>query len=185
MSVSFKKTGNIIADGNPNFNLMLNTPGSYSPNLYGPYKINLSENLVKGATYTVQFWNVNISNTSKTADTIGFNLYWGGGNIKIASFVGTDYITNGHADYIVGTFTTQTSSHSTMNNPWIMIYHTSPNEGTKNMYIERWKLEKGSIPTVYTMGEDISVGNSGFVEYDDITKIQKNGFIQSIEFNEY
>ena len=186
MSVSFKKTGNIIVDGNPNNNMFMNTPRNYKPTSYDAYYLNLNENLVKGDKYTIQFWNVDVSHSGKTESTLGIYVFWGGSSVGLVSLIGTNYFTNGHADYIKATFTAPNTSHSSANNPWIIVYN-SPSyvSGTMRMSIERWKIEKGTAPTVYTFGDDISVGNSGFVEYDDITKIQKNGFIQSIEFNEY
>jgi hypothetical protein len=186
MSVSFKKTGNIIADGNPNNNMFMNTPRNYKPTSYDAYYLNLNENLVKGAKYTIQFWNVDVSHSGKAESTLGIWVYWGGPSVSVVSMIGTSYFTNGHADYIEKTFTAPTSTHSTTNNSWLVVYN-SPSylSGTMYMRIGKWKIEKMEVPTVYTYGDDVSVGNSGFVEYNDITKIQKNGFMQSIEFNEY
>jgi len=48
------------------------------------------------------------------------------------------------------------------------------------------KIEKGSVLTAWTPNEndDIYVGSSGFIENNDICKIQKQGYIQSPEFIE-
>lgn len=179
MSVSFKKTGNIIADGTANFNRLKDTPRSKNPTSYNAYQFNMSVNLEANKTYTIQFWDIDVNNTASYTQIA---VYWGGGNSQLTAWT----VQNGHIDYLVKTFTPTQSqaSHADGSHLWLNIYNM-PNQGHDTLTIGRWKLEEGSVPTVYTHGDDVSVGNSGFVEYNDITKIQKNGFMQSIEFNEY
>ncbi len=58
--------------------------------------------------------------------------------------------------------------------------------GTDTFSIRNCKLEKGEVSTLWTPNEnDIEyVGNSSFIENNDICKIQKQGYIQSPEFIE-
>lgn len=57
---------------------------------------------------------------------------------------------------------------------------------SQTIWISDVKLEKGNTPTLWTPNEndDIYVGNSSFIENDDICKIQKQGYIQSPNFIE-
>ncbi len=132
-----------------NKNLFEKIPKSVSQNSYCAYQLNLTENLVEGQTYTIQFWNVDI-----TGNRLWF--LWGGGSIDLASFYdGTDF-SNGHAEYLVKSFTI-TSTHTNNpnhNNAWLNIYNAPNSQSTKNMYIGAWKLEKGSIATPLCYGNE-------------------------------
>lgn len=131
-------------------NLLKTVPGYFSRTGYQVYRALLSENLVADTTYTVQLWDIDIYHSAKTADELGVKIYWGGGSITLCSWMGTDYIVNGHADYLTATFTvtsTQASKPDAVN-PWFNIYNSPPSStASKSMTIGRWKLEKGSIPT--------------------------------------
>lgn len=129
-------------------NLLKTTPKSYTPTAYCGYQAEMSENMVRGDTYTMQFWDVDVSHTGKTDADLGLDIYWGGGSIRLFTLHGTDHFTNGHADYLCYTFTASTSTHSTTDNAWLNIYNSTPQaDGTRNMHIGRWKLEKGSVAT--------------------------------------
>ena len=190
MSVGFYKTGNIIAGGsNVNENLLLIDPKTYNQAAYNAYQLNLSENLVANQTYTIQFWNVDVSHTAKTASTIGLGVYWGGGTLTQVKLLGTNYFTDGHADYLCVSFTPTEAqaAHANAANLWLNIYNSPGNAtGDRNMYIEKWKLEKGSIPTPWCMsGEDDGVGPAhGFFETGDMMKIYSD-CISATEFIEY
>lgn len=134
----------------PQSNLLTATPKTYSPTAYNAYQLNLTENLVVDQTYTLQLWNVDVSHSAKNSSTLGVSVYWGGGNIQLLNMAGTSNFTDGHADYLCQTFTV-TSSQASGNgatNLWLNLYNSIPNaNGTRNMSIGAWKLEKGSIPT--------------------------------------
>lgn len=59
--------------------------------------------------------------------------------------------------------------------------------GTDTFSIRHCKLEKGEIPTEWVANEDdvMFVRAPGFLEVDDLCKIQKKGFIQASEFIEF
>ena len=65
-------------------------------------------------------------------------------------------------------------------------YHIYFANTSQTIWISDVKLEKGNTPTLWTPNEndDICVGNSSFVENNDICKIQKQGYIQSPNFIE-
>lgn len=159
----YKLTGAL--DGiNPN--MFKELPKSYAPTTYLAYQLNLTENLVAGQTYTLHFWNVNVSHSAKSESDLGLSVYWGGGNVLLKKCVGTDYFINGHADHLIFSFTPTSSqaSHADASNSWLHIYN-SPLfvSGTLNLTIEKWKLEKGSVATPYVKtteemgGEDTNI----------------------------
>lgn len=190
MGVSFNKTGIISATGSAiNDNLFLYQPKTYNPASYLGYQLNLSENLVSGETYTIQFWDIDVSHSGKTADNLGIDAYWGGGSLRMKYWHGTDYFTDGHADYLVGTFTVTSSqaSHSTAVNKFFNIYNSVGNvDGTRYLHVGAWKLEHGDAPTPWCMNPtDFPTENThGFIEYGDLTRIY-SGRIEALEFIEY
>lgn len=166
-------------DGSLNENLFVTIPQTYNSTAYLAYKINLSELLQEGQTYTIQFWDVDVSHTGKTADNLGIDAYWGGGSLKMKNWHGTDYFTDGHADYLVGTFivTNTQATHAHASNLFFNIYNSvSSADGTKNMSIGRWKLEKGDKATLWTPNPSdtdyIPVSpTSGIIETGNIARI--------------
>ena len=154
-----------------NNNLLLRTPKTYSASAYLAYALQMTENLQAGQTYTMQLWDVNVSHTGKTANQLGIAVYWGGGNIPLKTYLGTSYFTNGHADYIVFSFTPTSSqaSGSGATNAWLNIYNSPGSaDGTKNMHIGYWKLEKGNMAT--TIGDSTKVyDSSGYNNNGTIT----------------
>ena len=189
MSVSILKTGLVKASGEIGANLFKFVPKSHNATTYNAYQFDLSENLVANQTYTIQFWNVDISHSEKTASNLRLDVYWGGGSTRLFGFGGA-YFTDGHADYLEYSFTVTSSqaSGSGSSNLWLNIYN-SPSyvAGTMNLEIGKWKLEKGSIPTDWcpNVNDAIFVGSkSGFNEELGNASIT-SGYINSTEFIEY
>ena len=131
------------------YNLLNNTPKTYAPTSYNAYQLNLTENMVAGQTYTLQFWDVNVSHTGKTDSTLGLAVYWGGGSVQVFPYTTWNgVLTNGHIDYLEQTFTITSSqaSGSDATNAWLNIYNSVPSaSGTMNMSIGAWRLVKGSV----------------------------------------
>ena len=169
-------------DGSLNENLFITIPQTYNSTAYNAYRINLSELLQEGQTYTIQFWDVDVSHTGKTADALGIDAYWGGGNLRMKYWHGTDYFTDGHADYLVDTFTVTNAqaTHSNASNLFFNIYNSAFNtDGTRSMSIGRWKLEKGDKATLWTPNPSdtdyIPVSpTSGIIETGNIARIYLN-----------
>lgn len=65
-------------------------------------------------------------------------------------------------------------------------YHIYFANTSQTIWISDVKLEEGGVPTAWipNVNDDIYVGTSGFIENNDICKIQKQGYIQSPEFIE-
>ena len=133
-------------------NLMLTPAVSYIPAGYAVYDIKLSEDLLADQTYTLQLWDVDIINSAATEEELGIIVYYCGGLDGIGSWKGTNYFTDGHADYLSLTFTltTEKITHSDVINAsykFIRLYNRISTAGTKNMSVGRWKLEKGNRGT--------------------------------------
>ena len=167
----------VVNNGTQNLNLTKTIPKSITPTSYCAYQLNLTENLVANQTYTIQFWNVDVAHTGKSAVDLGIDVYWGGGSLRMKYWHGTSYFTNGHADYLVGTFTVTSAqaSGTGSGNLWLNIYNSVDSaDGTKNMSIEKWKLEKGSIPT----GWIPDITNPMYTQFDIATQSTNSGFIE-------
>ena len=112
-----------------------------------------------------------MSHSGKTAAQLGVNVYYCGGSMALGGWIGTNYFTSGHADHLTLYFTAYTSgstvnsggnisgsanviSHSTVTNTtkkYIRLYNSVPSaDGTKNMSVGSWKLEKGTKATDWT-----------------------------------
>ena len=138
-------------------NLLKNTPRKYGASDYDAYALDLTENLIAGQTYTLQLWNVNVYHSAKTAEQTGISVYWGGGAVDLIDWYGTGYFTVGtnnyHADHLVKTFTITWSeaSYNDAKNSWLVLYNSVYNaDGTRNMSVGKWKLEKGHKATDWT-----------------------------------
>jgi hypothetical protein len=172
MSLKINKSGIISASGGTgiNENMALQEPLLYAPNGYNTYKINLNKNMVVGNQYTIQFWNVDISHSGKESNLLSVHVYWSGGmNSEIQFYAG---LSSGHADYLVGTFTAHNRGAAAETNPVLWLYNSTPNvSGTKYMYIEKWKLEEGSIatPFSYSPADPLYAGIDGFIEDDTLS----------------
>ncbi len=152
-------------------NLLKTEPKKYVPTDYSAYEFTLTEPLEANQTYTIQLWNVDVSHSAKTEDQLGINVYYCGGTVRFGTWQGTNYFVNGHADHLILTFTPTEDdiSHSNVVNAttkFIRLYNSYPNtSGTRNMSIEKWKLEKGNKATDWTPApEDIE---------NDITEAKK------------
>ena len=186
--VQITKQGEIIVvnNGLQNLNLTKTIPKSVTPTSYCGYQLNLTENLVANQTYTLQLWNVDVSHSAKTEAQTGVWIYWGGGSVHLFNWAGPTYFKNGHADHLVKTFTV-TSSQASGNgaaNLWLNVYNSVGYvEGTLSMSIDKWKLEKGSVPTgwipdatnpLYTQFDMATQStNSGLIELDNQARIYK------------
>lgn len=136
-------------------NLLTIKPKSHNATAYNAYQLNLLENLQSGQTYTLQLWDVDVSHSAKTVAQTGVWVYWGGGSIHLFNWAGSSYFTNGHASYLVKTFTVTAAnaSGSGAANAWLNIYNSVSNaSGTRNLTIGAWKLEKGSVATPFDVG---------------------------------
>lgn len=185
--MNLSKTGILRADGELiNENLLLTTPKSYSPSSYCGYQFNISPNMTEGTTYTISLWDVDVSHSEKAEADLGLDVYWGGGSIRLAYWHGTTYFTNGHADYLTKTFTITNAqaTHANAVNSWFDIYNSVGYvAGTRNMSIGKWKLEVGSVPTIWTPYESNGIPQ-GFIEGSDIFRVF-DGHYEANEFIEF
>lgn len=158
-----------LDEGNPN--LLLPTPRSYAPTAYCGYQLNFTENLVAGQTYTLQLWDVDVAHSAKTAAQLGLDFYWGGGSVNLKQMHGTSWFPNGHADYICTTITptTANASGSGATNAWFNVYNSVGNaDGTRNMHIGAWKLEKGGVGTPYEDTNGMLIDDSSGYNHNGI-----------------
>lgn len=191
MAVSFNKSGIVNASGIiANDNLLRLTPKSVTPTAYCACQLKFDEKLVANQSYTMQLWDVNVSHSEKSEAALGVWIYWGGGSVSLFDWHGTNYFTDGHADYLVKTFTpTETQvNHSNAANLWFNVYNSVGYvAGTLNLTIGRWKLEKGNIatPWSFNINDDNYIPSiHGFVEDNDHMSVYPN-HIQTPEFIEY
>ena len=136
-------------------NLFKKQPGTYNPADYQAYFLSLTELLEPDKPYTIQLWDVDVAHSGKTAEQLGVEVYWGGGYLRVAGWQGTNWFTDGHADYLSQTFTVtaaQIERWSTdTSNFWFQLYNSPPSaNGTRSMSIGKWKLEKGNVATDWT-----------------------------------
>ena len=171
MGLNISQQGIVKASGETvNGNMLEYITKSSNTTTYNAYQFNLTERLTANTTYTIQFWDVDVSHSAKTEDQLNVSVYMGGGSKVLCRWQGTDYFTNGHADYLAITFTLTSSqaSHSDNANLWLNIYNSTPGvSGTMNMHIGKWKMEKGSVatPWIPASTDPIYVGDScGFTE---------------------
>ena len=158
-------------------NLLRQLPKQYSSAAYNAYQLYLTENLVANQTYTIQFWDVDVSHTGKSAANLGLSVYWGGGSVSLVNMNGTDYFTNGHADHLTATFTVTSSqaSGSGASNAWLNIYNSVPSaSGTMSMEIKYWKLEKGNIPTDWSSAPGDQIGKVQQIYYRSSSSSKPN-----------
>lgn len=157
----------------PNPNLLLSTPKSYTPNSYCGYQLNFTENLVSGQTYTLQLWDVLVEHSAKTAAEMNLCAYWGGGSVVLKNFNGASNfeILRDHYAYsshLVATFTISSSqaSGNGATNAWFNMYNSVGwVNGTVNMHIGAWKLEKGNIATPWTPNNIAEITDSSGYEH--------------------
>lgn len=158
-------------------NLIESTVKSYNPTQYLAYQLSLSENMKANTKYTIQLWDVDVSHTGKSAADLGVDVYWGGGALRMCYWHGTDYFTDGHADYLTATFyvTASTASHANAVNKWLNIYNSVVDaSGTRNMSIGKWKLEVGSIATPWT--PNVNDDDYSMAVYEDKIIYDSSGY---------
>lgn len=144
-------------------NLLEQATTDHDANEYRAYRMPLTENLVEGDKYTIQLWNVNVVHGNKSVANLGVDVYWGGGvNFEI-QWHGSEHFENGHADYLVGTFTATVDpndpdAEADSANAWLDIYNSAPyTDGDMSLSIWRCKLEKGETATAWVNApEDVS-----------------------------
>lgn len=150
-------------------NLLSSTPTTKAETSYLAYQIPLTQNLEAEKTYTLQLWDVDISNTGKTEDQLGIGVYWGGGDIRLYRWYGAS-----HTNYLTITFTVTTAQASATDAVKLYLnFYNSPSNvssATKYMSIGRWKLEEGDTPTPWCPNVNDTIYNSmGYntnIEYD-------------------
>ena len=150
-------------------NLLSSTPTVEAKDSYLAYQLPLTQNLEAEKTYTLQLWDIDISNTGKTEDQLGIGIYWGGGNIRLYRWYG-----DSHTNYLTTTFTVTTAQASSADavKSYLNFYNSPSNvtSATKYMSIGRWKLEEGDTPTPWCPNVNDTIYNSmGYntnIEYD-------------------
>ena len=188
MGVNFNKNGIIQCDGDmADENLLLLNARSYTPTAYRGYQLNLQRSLLANQIYTMQLWDVNVAHSGKTESQLGIGVYWGGGTIRLKTLIGTNYFTNGHADYLCFTFTPteENVSHAHAANLWLAIYNSPTGaDGTRNMEIDKWKFEVGDKPTFWVPDNSFDNVSHGIIEDNTIMKLYPS-YIQATDFIEY
>ena len=161
-------------------NLLETNNVSYSSGSYGAYRLFLTEPLESGVQYVLQLWDVDVSNSKKTDATLGVNVYYCAGSVSFGGWIGTDYFTNGHADYLKLIFTPYTNknadssggsvspggnlNHDTVINSInksICLYNSVPSVSGAiySMSVGKWKLERGNKATDWSLApEDAQTG---------------------------
>ena len=136
----------------------------YKPSDYCAYGLALTEKLELNQPYTIQLWDVDVSHTGKTEAQLGLGIYLGGGYNGLHTWLGSQYFTNGHADYLFITFIkTSWARPADAEKLWLNIYNSPGNAtGTRYMHIGAWKIEKGEIPTGWNGEENICYDSSGY-----------------------
>lgn len=155
-------------------NLLRYAPKSKAPANYQALQLNLTEKLVKGQTYTLQLWDIDISHTGKQASELNVSVFAGGGNNLLATITG---FTNGHADYKVVTFTVSVNPNQPthLDNLWLNIYNSVPNaSGTLNLTIGQWKLEKGNKATEWQMNPIDASSKSEVQQLSNMVAVKVN-----------
>lgn len=135
-------------------NLLKNIPKAHDAAAYNAYDLYCIEDLEE-ATYTIQLWDVDVAHSAKTTAQLGVWVYYCGGNVSFGNWAGTANFTDGHADHLTLTFTVTAAnlSHSSVTNTasgskFIRLYNSVPSaNGTRNLTVEKWKLEKGRKAT--------------------------------------
>lgn len=158
----------------PKPNLLENTMVK-TPTTYAAGSILLKEKLIPNKKYTLQLWNLDISNSATSESTIGFGLWWYDDNHPLFKVLGSSNFDSGstginvHKDYLKYTFTMPSSSPSIPEGTADQLkFYNSPKasgggiaaSGTLNFNIERWKLEEGEVATPFE--ENIIYDCSGY-----------------------
>ena len=158
----------------PQKNLLENTMVK-TPTTYAAGSILLKEKLIPNKKYTLQLWNLDISNSATSESTIGFGLWWYDSDHPLFKILGSSEFdsgstgTNVHKNYLRYTFTTPSSLPTIPEGTADKLkFYNSPKvsgggiaaAGTLNFNIERWKLEEGEIATPFE--ENVIYDCSGY-----------------------
>lgn len=126
----------------------------YSTDSYLSYQLPLLESMTVNTQYTIQLWDVTVVHTGKTAATVGVDVYWGGGSVKLAEWLGEDYFTpvanhahttttEYYAPYLELVFTTGSTAGASPGE--LYIYNSVPDaSGSRYLRIGKFQLKKGS-----------------------------------------
>lgn len=159
----------------PGTNLMRYVPTTKEPTAYLAYQIPITEKLIIGQTYTLQLWDINISNSAKQASELNAAVFAGGGYNMLQNVTG---YTNGHADYKALTFIVPTgiARPADLDNLYLNIYN-SPGQvsgATMNLTIGKWKLEKGNRATEWQMNPIDASSKSEVQQLSNMVAIKVN-----------
>lgn len=162
-------------------NLVRYEPTFANPVSYAAYRIPITEKLIMGQTYTLQLWDVNISNSGKQASELCAAFYGGGGWNELCNV----YV-NGHSDYVTVTFTVSTNPArpADFDNLYLNVYN-SPSQvsgATMNLTIGKWKLEKGDKATEWQMNPIDTASKSEVTQLANkiVMKVDGNGNIVQV-----
>lgn len=167
MSVAAKQSADAAQESVDNLeiggrNYFRITPKAYDPGLYNAYDLYITEPLAAGQTYTLQLWDVYVSNDGKTEDQLGVNVFYCGGSVMLGAWIGTEYFQDGFADRLTLTFTPSTEDvnhQDVISEPakFIRLYNSVPRvDAEMHMSVGGWKLEKGDHGTDWTLSpEDV------------------------------
>lgn len=134
-------------------NLLRVDPKRYVATDYQAYSLYLTERLVAGVEYTIQFWGVELD-----ANSTGVLVYWGGASNRI---IARNLLPDANG-YITETFTVtaEQASHAQAANNWLNIYNYPNGHTGMNMSMQKWKLERGNVITDWTIApEDLSTAD--------------------------
>jgi len=150
--------------------------GSGARNTY-----NDSVTLVNGKTYCYSLWILSTDSDTWESQSLGHYQTATSSalhNRNNQNFIIKTVPTNTWT-YVAQTFTTTADCK-------FYSYHIYFANTSQTIWISDVKLEEGNVPTLWipNINDDIYVGSSGFIENNDICKIQKQGYIQSPEFIE-
>ena len=128
-------------------NLLLTNAGIYRTS-YECLRLFLTEPLVAGQQYTLQFWGVSFNNTPNTNN--GLAVYIGGGMQQVVANKAPD-----SSGYWCATFVPTAAQLSTNDGKrgYLSIFNTTPQDSktARTVNIDRWKLEKGGQGTDWSM----------------------------------
>lgn len=162
-------------------NLLKTDECYHSSPQYLAYKLTAKANLTASTTYTLQLWDIGITQTGKTDTTLGVDPFWGDSSNRLCywrSSPSNDGITSlksytnyrgqlsAYAKHLTATFTTPSTASSNAGQIWL---YNSSNDvtGTRRMYVGRWMLNTGSTALPWQPFEHVDpeqfkyIGNTG------------------------
>ena len=167
----------VLFNGKPTIKIKPSSSNTKSGanNLY-----NSSVNLTNGKTYCYSLWILSTDDDAWNSSSLGhFQTNNGTAHNRTIQYDSDTIIANTWKNvHLVFT--------PNADNCKFYSYHIYFENTSQTIWISDVKLEEGSTPTLWipNVNDDIYVGASGFIENNDICKIQKQGYIQSPEFIE-